>query len=88
MEHLEGSAGKALALAEEKSRDLLGQAALDVFSHLLRLDPDFDFASLLDPVPETICAALAEWVEVHVEDLVGRLAPEDRGMGPDEDVSS
>ncbi|KAE8771046.1 hypothetical protein D1007_57110 [Hordeum vulgare] len=82
MERLEASAEKALAFVEEKSRELLGQAASDVFSHLLRLDPDFDFASVLDPVPQTIRTALAEWVKVHVEDLVERLAPEGRGMGP------
>ncbi|KAE8773137.1 hypothetical protein D1007_54759 [Hordeum vulgare] len=88
VEHFETSAEKALALAEEKSRDLLGQAALDVFSHLLRLDPDFDFASVLDLVRETIRAALPEWVEVHLEDLVTRLAPEGRGMCSDDDESS
>ncbi|KAE8787013.1 hypothetical protein D1007_39072 [Hordeum vulgare] len=88
MEHLEASAEKALTLAEEKSRDLLGQASLDVFSHLLRLDPDFNFALVLDPVPETIRAALAEWVEVHVEDLVARLALDGRGMGSDDNTPS
>ncbi|KAE8785700.1 hypothetical protein D1007_40548 [Hordeum vulgare] len=64
VEHLEASAEKALALVEEKSRELLGQSASNVFSHLLRLDPDFDFASVLGPVPETIHAALAKWVVV------------------------
>lgn len=88
VERLEASAGKALAFAEEKSHNLLGQAASDVFSHILCLDPDFDFAPVLDPVPETVRAALDEWVEVHVVDLVARLAPEDRDMGPDEDVPS
>ncbi|KAE8774434.1 hypothetical protein D1007_53208 [Hordeum vulgare] len=88
VEHLETSARKALAFVEEKSRDLLGQAASDVFTHLLHLDPDFDFASVLDPVPETIRAALAEWVDVHVEDVVARLGPEGRDMDPVEDVPS
>ncbi|KAE8777195.1 hypothetical protein D1007_50050 [Hordeum vulgare] len=74
-ERLEARAEKVLTLAEEKSRDLLGQAVLDIFSHLLRLDPDFDFASVLDVVPRTIRTALPEWVEVHLEDLVSRLAP-------------
>ncbi|KAE8818269.1 hypothetical protein D1007_03899 [Hordeum vulgare] len=60
VECLEAGAEKAHALAEEKSRDLLGQAASDVFSHLLRLDPDFDSAAVLDPVPEMIRLALAE----------------------------
>ncbi|KAE8773079.1 hypothetical protein D1007_54820 [Hordeum vulgare] len=87
VEHLEVGAEKVLALAREKSRDLLGQAASDVFSHLLRLNTDFDFASVLGPVPETIRAALAEWVKVHMEDLVTRLAPKDRGMGSDDDMS-
>ncbi|KAE8817239.1 hypothetical protein D1007_05130 [Hordeum vulgare] len=88
MEHLEASAEKALALVEEKSHDLLGQAASDGFNHLLHLDPDFDFASVLDPVPETIRAALAKWVEVHVEDLVTRLAPEVRDIDSDDDAPS
>ncbi|KAE8766289.1 hypothetical protein D1007_62504 [Hordeum vulgare] len=86
MEHHEAGAEKALALSEEKSRDLFGQAASDVFNHLVRLDPDFDFASVLDPVPEMI-RALAELVEVHVEDLVTRLAPEGCDVGSDDDVS-
>ncbi|KAE8767611.1 hypothetical protein D1007_60998 [Hordeum vulgare] len=60
VEGLEASVGKAFMHVEEKSRDFLGQAASDVFRHLLRLDPDFDFALLLEPVPETIRAALAE----------------------------
>ncbi|KAE8769037.1 hypothetical protein D1007_59419 [Hordeum vulgare] len=88
VERLEAIAGKAFALAEEKSRDLLCQAASDVFSHLLRLDPDFDFASVLDPVPMTIRDALAEWVKVHVEELVARIIREGRGMGSDENVPS
>ncbi|KAE8797501.1 hypothetical protein D1007_27360 [Hordeum vulgare] len=88
VEHLKESAEKAFELAEEKSHDLLGQAASDLFSHLLRLDPNFDSALVRDPVPETIRAVLAEWVEVHVEDLVAMLAPEGSGMGSDEDVPS
>ncbi|KAE8813990.1 hypothetical protein D1007_08626 [Hordeum vulgare] len=88
VEHLEASAEKALALVDEKSRNLLGQAASNVFNHLLRLDPDFDIALVLDPVPQTIHAALAEWVEVHVEDLVTRLAPEGRDMDSDDDTST
>ncbi|KAE8766510.1 hypothetical protein D1007_62262 [Hordeum vulgare] len=88
VEYLEAGAEKAHALAVEKSRDLLGQGALDVFSHLLRLDPDFDFATMLDPEPETIHAALAEWVEVHVEDPVTSLAPEGYDMNSGDDVSS
>ncbi|KAE8820574.1 hypothetical protein D1007_01318 [Hordeum vulgare] len=86
VEHLEAGAEKALALKEEKRRDLLGQATSDIFSHLLCLDPNFDFASMLDPVLETI-QALAEWVEVHVEDLVTSFALEGRGVGSDNDVS-
>ncbi|KAE8816597.1 hypothetical protein D1007_05939 [Hordeum vulgare] len=87
MERLEVGSAKALTLAEEKSRDLLRQAASDVFSHILRLDPDFDFAEVLDSVPETFHAALAEWVEVHVEDLVARLAPEGHGVDFGDDAS-
>ncbi|KAE8774784.1 hypothetical protein D1007_52744 [Hordeum vulgare] len=88
VEHLDAGAEKAHALAEERSRDLLGQGASDVLGHLLRLDPYFDFAVLLGPVPETIRAALAEWVEVHVEDLVTRLAPKGCGVISSDDVSS
>ncbi|KAE8787889.1 hypothetical protein D1007_38106 [Hordeum vulgare] len=75
-------------LEVEESRDLLGQGASDVFSHHLRLDPDIDFAAVLDPVPKTICAALTELVEVHVEDLVTRLAPKGYGMRSGDDASS
>ncbi|KAE8794758.1 hypothetical protein D1007_30480 [Hordeum vulgare] len=84
----EAGAEKAIALVEEKSRDLLGQAASDVFNHLLRLDLDFYFAAALAPVPEVICAAMAKWVEVHVEDLVTRLAPESHGMDSGDGASS
>ncbi|KAE8771037.1 hypothetical protein D1007_57129 [Hordeum vulgare] len=87
MERLEAGATKALALAEEKSRDLLSQEASDVFNHLLCLDRDFDFTAVLDPVPETIRAALAEWVEVHMEDLVARIAPEGPCVGSGDDAS-
>ncbi|KAE8776026.1 hypothetical protein D1007_51413 [Hordeum vulgare] len=59
MEHLEASAEKARALAEEKSREILGLAASDVFSYLLHLHHDIDFSSVLDPMLETIRAALA-----------------------------
>ncbi|KAE8775927.1 alpha-glucosidase [Hordeum vulgare] len=68
-------------------RDLLVQEASNVFSHLLRLDPDFDFAVVVGPVLETIRAALAKWVEVHVEDLVTTLAPEGDGASSGDDVS-
>ncbi|KAE8781694.1 hypothetical protein D1007_45028 [Hordeum vulgare] len=88
VEFLEAGAEKAHALVEEKSRDLLGQAASDIFSHLLHLDPDFDIAAVLDLVTEKICAALAEWVEVHVEDLVARLAPEGCGVSYGDDATS
>ena len=43
---------------------------------------------MLDPVLETIRAALAEWVEVQFEDLVTRLAPDGSGMSSGNDVSS
>ncbi|KAE8797751.1 hypothetical protein D1007_27028 [Hordeum vulgare] len=82
LECLEAGAKKAHTLVGEKSHDLLGQAASDVLSHLLRLDPDFDVVVVLGPVQETIRAAMAEWVEVHVEDLVRRLAPEGCGVSP------
>ncbi|KAE8799744.1 hypothetical protein D1007_24835 [Hordeum vulgare] len=88
VERLEVGAERAHALAEAKIRDLLGQGALDVFSHLLHLDPDFDFASVLDTVRETARSCLAEWVEVHVGDLVTSLTPEGCGVSPSNDVSS
>ncbi|KAE8801399.1 hypothetical protein D1007_22992 [Hordeum vulgare] len=88
VERLEAGAAKALALTEGKSRDLLDQVASDVFNHLLRVERDFDFAAVRNPLSETIRAALAEWVEVHVQDLVTRLAPEGHGMDSSDDVSS
>ncbi|KAE8773559.1 hypothetical protein D1007_54174 [Hordeum vulgare] len=87
-ERLEAGAEKAHALADDKSHDLSGQTTSNVFSHLLRLNPDFDFATVLDPVRETIRAALAEWVEVHVEDLVTRIALEGCGTSSGDDASS
>ncbi|KAE8799195.1 hypothetical protein D1007_25482 [Hordeum vulgare] len=87
VECLEAGAEKTHALTEDKSRDLLRQSASDVFSHLLRLDPDFDFTAVLGLVPETIRDALAKWVEVHVEDLVTRLSPEGCGVSSDDTVS-
>ncbi|KAE8795293.1 hypothetical protein D1007_29844 [Hordeum vulgare] len=87
VECLEAGAENVHALAEGKSRDLLDQAASNIFSHLLRFNPDFDFTAVLDPVPETIRTALAEWVEVHVEDLVRRLAPEGCGVTSGDDAS-
>ncbi|KAE8805983.1 hypothetical protein D1007_17895 [Hordeum vulgare] len=87
VKRLEAGAGKALALAEEKSRDLLGLAASNVFSHLLRLDPYFDFAAVLDPVRETIRASLAEWVKILVEYLVASLAPKGHDMDSGDDES-
>ncbi|KAE8803945.1 hypothetical protein D1007_20101 [Hordeum vulgare] len=87
VERLEAGSAKAPALSKEKSRDLLSQAACEAFSHLLRLNPYFDFTEVLDPVPETVHAALAEWVEVHVEDLVARLDLEGHGMDSSDDAS-
>ncbi|KAE8779918.1 hypothetical protein D1007_47029 [Hordeum vulgare] len=87
MERLDASAAKALALVEVKSRDLLSQAASDVFSHLLCLDPDFYFSAVLDPLLETTHATLDEWVEIHVEYLVARLAPERHGVDTGDDAS-
>ncbi|KAE8797063.1 hypothetical protein D1007_27849 [Hordeum vulgare] len=88
VECFEAGVEKSHALVEVKSRDLLGQGASDVFSHLLRLDPDFDFAAMLDPVLETIREALAKWVDVHLEDLLTRLASRDCGVSSGNDVSS
>ncbi|KAE8807136.1 hypothetical protein D1007_16547 [Hordeum vulgare] len=73
---------------EVAAENVFSQTASDVFCHLLHLDPGFDFAILLDPVPETIRDALAEWVEVHVEYLVISLAPEGCGVSCGDDASS
>ncbi|KAE8790902.1 hypothetical protein D1007_34716 [Hordeum vulgare] len=87
VERLQAGAKKAHTLQEEKSRALLGQGVSDVFNHLLRLDPYFDFAAVLGPMPGTIRVTLAVWVEVHVEDLVIRLAPEGNDASFGDDVS-
>ena len=74
MECLEEGAEKIRVLVEVKRRDLLARAASNVFSHLLHLDPHFDFEAVLGPVPEVTRAALAEWVKDHVEDLIVELS--------------
>ena len=61
-------------LAEEKSRDLLARASSHVFRHLLRFDPNFDFDSVIAPMPEVIQGALGDWVEDHVDDLIAEFS--------------
>ena len=67
---LEGGAVRACQLVEEKSRDLLGRAISRVFSHLLSLDPDFDFSAVIAPVLGVTQGDLASWVDHHVDDLI------------------
>ncbi|KAE8799499.1 hypothetical protein D1007_25078 [Hordeum vulgare] len=88
VECLEGGVEKVCVLAQEKSDDLVERAASDMFSHLLRLDPYFDFDAVLGPVPESIHATLAEWVEDHVDDLVAGLVSEGGGESSDDGASS
>ena len=54
---LEGGAGKARRLVEERSHDLLARAFSLVFSHLLCSDPDFDFEAAIAPIPGAIQGA-------------------------------
>nr|XP_020160305.1 uncharacterized protein LOC109745593 [Aegilops tauschii subsp. strangulata] len=74
---LEDRAVRAHELVEERSRGLLGRAFSRVFSHLLNLDPHFDFNVVIAPVPGVIQGNLAGWVDDHVDDLVAEFAPED-----------
>ena len=48
-----------------------------VFSHLLNLDPHFDFDTAIAPVPMVIQDNLANWVDDYVDALVAEFAPED-----------
>jgi hypothetical protein len=51
---LEDQATRTHQLVEERSRDLLGRAFSRVFSHLLSLDPDFDFDAAIAPCPGSL----------------------------------
>jgi hypothetical protein len=75
--HPEDRAARARELIAERSRGLLGRAFSRVFSHLKNLDPHFDFDAAIAPVPRVTQGNLAEWVDVHVDDLVAEFAPED-----------
>ena len=77
MTRLEDQATRARELVEERSQGLLGHAFSRVFSHLLNLDPHFDFDAVIAPVPEVIQDNLAGWVDDHVDALVAEFAPED-----------
>lgn len=58
VERLEEGAERVGELVKEESRNLLARASTRVFSHLLRLDPDFDFDAMIAPVPWVIRGAL------------------------------
>ena len=51
---LDDRAARARQLVEERSRGLLGRAFSRVFSHLLNLDPHFDFNAAIAPEPRVI----------------------------------
>ena len=74
---LENRAERARELVEEKSRGLLGRAFSHVFSHLLNINPDFNFDAAIAPVPEVIRDNLARWVDDNVEALVRAFASDD-----------
>src|SRR5215216_5612997 len=65
---------RARELIEERSRDLLGRAFSHVFSHLLNMNPHFDFDAVIAPVPGVIHGNLAGWVDEHVNALVAEFA--------------
>ena len=77
LERLEGGALKERQLVEEKSRNFLACTSSPVFSQLLRFDPDFDFDTVIAPVPGATQEALASWMDDHVDALVREFAPED-----------
>ena len=70
-------AARARELVEERSRGLLGCAFSRIFSHLLNLDPHFDFNVVLAPMPAATQDKLAKWVDGHVDALVKEMTPED-----------
>jgi hypothetical protein len=83
---LEDRASRARQLVEERSRDLLGRVFSCVFSHLLSLDPHFDFDAVIAPVPEVTQDVLVKWVDDHVDDLVAELTLEEDVTVPEEEV--
>ena len=57
-------------IVEDECRELLSIAATRVFSNLRRIDPGFDFSSVLRPVEPRLAVALEKEVRAHVEALV------------------
>jgi hypothetical protein len=55
---------------EEEYRGLLGLAGTRVFSNLLRVDPAFDFSTVLQPVEHSAALKLAEGAKEHVDALI------------------
>ena len=56
---------------------LLERAFSRVFSHLLNVDPNFDFDAAIAPVPTAVRGDLARWVEDNVDALVRAFTSED-----------
>ena len=74
---LEDRAARAHELIEERSRGLLGRVFSRVFSHLLNMNPHFDFDAVIAPVPGVIQGNLANWVDDHVDALVAEFVVAD-----------
>ncbi|MBI0384628.1 hypothetical protein JBE27_52325, partial [Streptomyces albiflaviniger] len=70
VESLEQIVSGVNTIVEDECRELLSIAATRVFSHLRRLNPRFDFSSVLGPVDPRIAIALDKMVRPHVEALV------------------
>lgn len=79
MERLEEGAERVGEPVKEEGRNLLARAATRVFSHLFRLDPDFDFDAMIAPVLRVVRGALSEWVEDHMDALIAEFASDGRG---------
>ena len=77
---LENRSERARQLVEGRSRSLLGCAFSCVFIHLQIIDPHFDFAAVIAPVPEAIRGDLAWWVEDNVDALVRAFASDNDGV--------
>ena len=77
---LENHFERAHQLVEERIRSLLGHVFSHVFSHLQNTNPDFDFDTVIAPVPEAIRGDLARWVEDNVDALVRAFASDNDGV--------
>ena len=77
---LEAQSARAWQLVEERDRGLLQRAFSLVFSHLLNVDPNFDFDAAIAPVPIAVWGDMARWVEDHVDALVRAFTSENNGV--------